>query len=46
MHLDEDLDSIGQDSPMFQRGLALKQKKVQSMCLEKNDEICFDMILN
>ncbi|CAF1374369.1 unnamed protein product [Rotaria sp. Silwood1] len=30
LHLDEDLDSIGQNSSMFQKGLALKQKKLQS----------------
>jgi len=30
LHLDEDLDSIGQNSSMFQKGLALKQKKIQS----------------
>jgi len=30
LHLDEDLDSIGQHSSMFQKGLALKQKKIQS----------------
>ncbi|CAF1055497.1 unnamed protein product [Rotaria sp. Silwood1] len=31
LHLDEDLDSIGQNSSMFQKGLALKQKKLQSI---------------
>ncbi|CAF2111591.1 unnamed protein product [Rotaria magnacalcarata] len=30
LHLNEDLDSIGQNSSMFQKGLALKQKKLQS----------------
>ncbi|CAF1411084.1 unnamed protein product, partial [Rotaria sordida] len=30
LHLDEDLDSIGQNSSMFQKGLALKQKKLQN----------------
>ena len=30
LHLDEDLDNIGQHSSMFQKGLALKQKKIQS----------------
>ena len=30
LHLDEDLDNIGQHSSMFQKGLALKQKKIQT----------------
>lgn len=30
LHLDEDLDNIGQHSSMFQKGLALKQKRIQS----------------
>ncbi|CAF1495754.1 unnamed protein product [Adineta ricciae] len=30
LHLDEDLDSIGQNSLMFKKGLVLKQKRIQS----------------
>ncbi|CAF4013097.1 unnamed protein product, partial [Adineta steineri] len=30
LHLDEDLDSIGQNSLMFKKGLVLKQKKIQN----------------
>jgi len=30
LHLDEDLGNIGQHSSMFQKGLALKQKRIQS----------------
>ena len=33
LHLDEDLENIGQKSSMFKKGLALKQKKIQSKVL-------------